>query len=210
MCWRLEIWAPPWSWLVRPASPKCVPAYPRNCFYTGYRPIVLYRNTLYYIVSCVPGYSSKLLCPCYLPIFRRAGQPIHRLSSHIGRRLLRLSSRPWARCRGDREGSLLKRISALIWRKNTKVHNCFKCKVRWERNTTVGSFVFLYSYLSLFLYLYLYPYSPLLFVVFVFVFVFCCLHCVCVPKFLDCNAWDGGWQTQGLECRKQSANRKCT
>ena len=25
-------------------------------------------------------------------------------------------------------------------------------------------------------------------VVFVFVFVFCCLHCVCVPKFLDCNA----------------------
>ena len=34
--------------------------------------IVLYRNTLYYIVLCVPGYSSKFLCPGYLPIFRRA------------------------------------------------------------------------------------------------------------------------------------------
>ena len=144
MCWGLEIWAPPWSWLVRPASPKCVPAYPRNCFYTGYRLIVLYRNTLYYIVLCVPGYSSKLLCPCYLPIFRRAGQPIHRLSSHIGRRLLRLSSRPWARCRGDREGSLLKRIST--WRKNTKVHNCIVLQLGGDKHKAWKN-LYLYWYL---------------------------------------------------------------
>ena len=159
-------------------------------------------NTLYYVCLAVPASSYAQVISPY-----SGGQPIPRLSSHIGSRLLRLSSRPWARCRGNREGSLLKRISALIWRKNIKGHNCFKCKVRWGRNKRLGSFVFLYVYLNLYLYLYLYPYSPLLFV---FVFVFCCLHCVCVPKFLDCNAWDGGWQTQGLECRKQSANRKCT
>ena len=132
---------------------------------------------------CVPGCSSKLLCPGYLPIFRRATytqviipywQPLAKVIfstlSYMQRRSQRL---------------FVEENLSFTMKKNTKVHNCFKCKVRWGRNKRLGSFVFLYVYLNLYLYLYLYPYSPLLFV---FVVVFCCLHCVCVPKFLDCNA----------------------
>ena len=129
MCWRLEIWAPPWSWLVRPASPKCVPAYPRNCFYTGYRPNALYCigfkcNTLYYVCLAVPASSYAQVISPY-----SGGQPIPRLSSHIGSRLLRLSYRPWARCRGDREGSLLKRISALHEERIPRFIIAMYCKI---------------------------------------------------------------------------------
>ena len=146
MCWRLEIWAPPWSWLVRPASPKCVPAYPRNCFYTGYRPIAMHCivlgckcNTLCYVCLAVPASSYAQVISPY-----SGGQPIPRLSSHIGSRLLRLSSRPWARCRGDREGSLLKRIST--WRKNTKVHNCIVLQLGGDKHKAWKN-LYLYWYL---------------------------------------------------------------
>ena len=91
---------------------------------------------------------------------------------------------------------------------NTKVHNCFKCKVRWERNTRLGSFVFLYSYLNLYLYLYLYPYSPLLLylyfavcIVFVFQSSWIAMHEMVVDKH---KAWS-------VESKVQTGNalRNC-